>query len=64
MKKEEEIGDILSLSKEYQKPLEAEGREDSVLLWNLQKEQPNNILCFLGVQIMLRDCDYLCQCFT
>lgn len=34
----EGIGDILSPSKKSQKPLEAEGSKNSVLLWNLQKE--------------------------
>ena len=36
--KKEEIGDILPPSKKSQKPLEAEGSKNSVLIWNLQNE--------------------------
>ena len=36
--KKEEIGDILPPFKKSQKPLEAEGSKNSVLMWNLQNE--------------------------
>ena len=49
----EEIGDILSPSKKSQKPLEAEGSKNSVLLWNLQKE--HLVVFFWGGRVVGRD---------